>query len=187
MLVGEAGATHTLAAAVWPRETFPAGVSQAQRVVVISLLDGDLGSGTNAQFLQEFSQLAIAFVHALYRIAASSQGLGEQQQSTLALQVGMFGSRRIAMRTRPSAAQFAREQCLKIAGDSMLQTLGFIVHLVPRHAEDFVQHALDEVMTNRQPTGNLAAFAGELYSSILTDRHQPITLQTAQCHGYSWR
>ena len=59
----------------------------------------------------------------------------------------------------------------------MLQTLGFIVHLVPRHAEDFVQHAFDEVMADASRRAILRPEAVSCTASVLTDRHQAIALQ----------
>ena len=41
--------------------------------------------------------------------------------------------------------------------NGVLQPLGFFVNLVPLHAEDFTQHALDEMVAKRGAIGGFAA------------------------------
>ena len=56
----------------------------------------------------------------------------------------------------------------------MLQALGFFMDFRPLHAEDLVQHALDQVMANRQPPRDLPALTGQVDATFGGDRHQPI-------------
>ena len=66
----------------------------------------------------------------------------------------------------------------------MLQSFGFVMHLVPLHAEDLVQHALDQVMAHRELPRDLSSFGRQLHPAILADRNQSVALQPAQRHGY---
>jgi hypothetical protein len=43
----------------------------------------------------------------------------------------------------------------------VLQLLGFVVDFVPFHAENFGEHAFDQMMTVEQPIGDVAAGGSE--------------------------
>src|ERR1035441_4388718 len=129
-------------------------------------MDRNLGSGANTKPLQKLSQPAVALVNALHRITAARLRFGKQQQATFTLGAWRLRSRRIAMRTRPPAPQFAREQGFEVAGDGMFQALRFVMHFVPLHAEDLVQHAFDQVMPYGQSPGDLPSLCRELHSPV---------------------
>ena len=65
----------------------------------------------------------------------------------------------------------------------MLQPLRFVMHLVPFHAEDFVQHAFDEVVADGCATCNLAPGRCELDAAVVADRNQTIAFEAPQCHS----
>ena len=65
----------------------------------------------------------------------------------------------------------------------MLQLLGFIVNLVPLHAEDFGEHAFDEMMALENPVGDLAALFPECDFAGGADVDETVALQAADGHG----
>ena len=67
----------------------------------------------------------------------------------------------------------------------MFQALGFVVHLVPAHAKDFMKHAFDEVMAGDQLPRDLASFGSQLYTAVLADGDQAVAFQPAQSHSDS--
>ena len=67
-------------------------------------------------------------------------------------------------------SQFFAKLLLKRGGYRVFQPLCLIVDLVPRHPENLRQHALDQVMTNNSPFGDLPSLRGKPdVSSLLTD------------------
>ena len=69
----------------------------------------------------------------------------------------------------------------------MLQTLSLVVDLVPFHAEDFGQHALDQVMTVQNLVGDLAAVGSELNQTTLGYLNEAVAFEAPRCHGDGWR
>ena len=62
----------------------------------------------------------------------------------------------------------------------MFHLLGFIVDFVPLHAEDFRQHALDQVMAVHHAVGDFTALARERDFTGDRDANQPVAFQTAE-------
>ena len=50
------------------------------------------------------------------------------------------------MGTGASGAEFGQQLCFEVGGDGVLQAFGFVVNLPPFHAEEFGEHAFDEMM-----------------------------------------
>ena len=65
----------------------------------------------------------------------------------------------------------------------MLQPLGLFVNLVPLHAEDFAQHALDQVVANGGMVGVLAPRRGEAHNAVLAHFDVAVALQALERHG----
>jgi len=59
----------------------------------------------------------------------------------------------------------------------MLQALGLVVHPVPFHAEDFRQHALDQVVPHHRPESYLASGRSEFDPAVGAHGDQTVALQ----------
>src|SRR3984893_17371460 len=128
-----------------------------ERLVVIALNHVELDSGPDAAGIQEFEQMAIAFVNATYAVMVPGLGLGEQYQPAPLPAFRAFHLAEIAVRAGPPAAQLGEQLGFEIGRDRMFQALSFIVHLPPLHAEKFSQHAFNQVMTQRELPGDLVS------------------------------
>ena len=62
----------------------------------------------------------------------------------------------------------------------MLEAFGLVVSFPPFHAEHFREHALDEVMAQREAASDLASFRGEADFAAGFDANQAIFLEAAQ-------
>ena len=91
------------------------------------------------------------------------------------------------MGTRAATAEALDKLRLKVRGDGVFQALGFIVHLVPLHAEKLGEHALDEVVAQGKLVRDLPACSSQSYLTAGQDAHQTVSLQAAQCHGHRRR
>ena len=89
----------------------------------------------------------------------------------------------IAVRAGAAATQFGQQFALEVRGDGVLQTLGFVVDLVPLHAEDFREHALDQMVAKTELAGDFAAIRGQAYVSVAAHAHEAVFFQAA--HGHS--
>lgn len=69
----------------------------------------------------------------------------------------------------------------------MLHLLGFVVYLVPLHAENFREHALDQMMPIDDAFGNRASLFGQRDLARRRDSNQRVSLQSADRHGDSGR
>ncbi len=65
----------------------------------------------------------------------------------------------VAVRAGFAFAELFAQAALEIGGDGVLHLLGFVVDLVPLHAENFGEHALDQMWRFDQAVGDFAAFA----------------------------
>ena len=87
------------------------------------------------------------------------------------------------MRALAAATQLARQPRLEIRRNRVLQALRLIVDLVPLHAKDLRQHALDQVMAQRSALGDLAAGAGQAHATVALHPHKTILAQPTQSHA----
>ncbi len=69
----------------------------------------------------------------------------------------------------------------------MLQALRLLVNLVPLHAEDLAEHALDEVMTQGRAIGRLAPHRGEPHDAVCAHLYEAVALQPLERHGHGRR
>src|SRR3984885_16148168 len=72
----------------------------------------------------------------------------------------------VAMRADSSFAKFGEEFGFEVGRDGVLEAFGFVVDLPPFHAEEFGEHAFDEVVAQRELAGDLAAGGGETKVAI---------------------
>ena len=76
-------------------------------------------------------------------------GVGQKDQPSLTATGGAFHFAEIAVGTGASGAEFGQQLCFEVGGDGVLQAFGFVVNLPPFHAEEFGEHAFDEMMAQR--------------------------------------
>jgi len=69
----------------------------------------------------------------------------------------------------------------------VLEALGFLVDFVPLHAEDFAEHALDEVVAQGGAVGGFAAGLGEAHDAVFTDGDEAVALEALEGHGHGRR
>jgi len=89
----------------------------------------------------------------------------------------------IAMRADSPFAEFGEEFGFEVGRDGVLEAFGFVVDLPPFHAEEFGEHAFDEVVAQRELARDLAAGGGETKVAIGLNADQGILLQTANRHS----
>ena len=87
------------------------------------------------------------------------------------------------MRTGSAFAQFLFELGLEGRRDGVLQPLGLLVDLVPLHAEDLAEHALDEVMAERGAIGGFAARGRETHNAVCAHLDKAVALEPLEGHG----
>ena len=91
---------------------------------------------------------------------------------------------RIAVRTGPALAQFFPQFALEGRRNRVLQPLRLFVNLVPLHAEDLAQHALDQVVPQRRPVSRLSSRRRQAHNPVRAHLHKTIPLQPLQRHGH---
>ena len=83
----------------------------------------------------------------------------------------------------PAFAQLGQEFGFEVGRDGVFEALGFIVDLPPLHAEEFRQHAFDQVVAEGEFAGDLAAGGGEADVTVGWDANQAVFFQTTHGHG----
>src|SRR5271168_5205586 len=106
-----------------------------------------MSARTDGAFFQEFKQMPVAFVDAADHVILSRLRLGEQEQTAMPPAAGALHLAEVAVRAGAAASELGQQLGFEVWRDSMLQALRLIVHLVPLHAENLGQHALDEMVT----------------------------------------
>jgi len=107
----------------------------------------------------------------------------ETLQTTAPAIIWGIDANAIAMRTSSAVAQSFAQLVFEIGGDGVLQLLGFIVDLVPFHAENFRKHAFDEVMPVQEPAGYSAAGARQSDLPLAAHADELIALEPPDGHG----
>ena len=79
---------------------------------------------------------------------------------------GAFHLTHIAVRADSSFAKFGEELGFEVGRDGVFEAFGFVVDLPPFHAEQFGEHAFDEMMAQRELAGDLASGGGETKVTI---------------------
>src|SRR5260370_41095702 len=88
-----------------------------ERLIVIALDHVELDSGPDAAGIQEFEQMAIAFVDATYAVMVPWLGLGEQYQPAPLPAFRAFHLAEIAVRAGTAAAQLGEQLGLEVGRD----------------------------------------------------------------------
>src|ERR1700736_5664317 len=120
--------------------------------------------------------MSVAFVDSTDGVGLPRIGIGQQNQTATAAAGGTFQFAEISMRTRSSAAQLSQQLGFEVRGDSMFQTFGLVVNLPPLHAEEFGEHALDQVMAEGEFAGNLSTGRSQSHLTVALHTNQPFFL-----------
>ena len=131
--------------------------TQRQRVVVIGRHHAHHGARMNPEAVQIFEQPPVAFEDADHDGIRLGRRFIERTQTPIAAILRRVALHAIAVRARLAGAQLFEQSPLEIGRDGVLQLLGFVVDLVPLHAENLGEHALDQMMPVQQPVGDIAA------------------------------
>ena len=81
----------------------------------------------------------------------------ERTQAAVAPILRRVALHAIAVRAGLAGSELFEQPPLEVGRHRVLQLLGFFVDFVPFHAENFGQHALDQMMPVEQPIGDIAA------------------------------
>src|SRR6267154_2748735 len=157
--------------------------SEGESLVVVAFEEPQLGSGTDAAGFEEFEEVAVAFIDSADGVGGAGSGVGEQKEATMAAAGGAFHLAEVAVGTGAGLAQLGQEFGFEIGGDVVLEALGFVVNFPPFHAEEFGQHAFDEVVAEREFAGDLASGGGEAQVSVGLNADQAIFFKTTHRHG----
>ena len=153
----------------------PAGSrGQGQRLVVVAMRDVNFGAGANTALFQKLKQAAIAFIDAAHLKVLAGLSLRKQDQAAPAPAGGTLQLGQIAVRTRASTPEFGEQPGLEIWRNRVLQTFRLVVHLIPFHSENLGEHALDQVVANRQLAGDLSSGSGQANAAAGMHPHQAI-------------
>src|SRR6266699_2134385 len=135
--------------------------------------------GPDTSPFQKFQQVAVALVDPTYDVALSRLGVGEKHQASAAAAARALEFTEITMWAGSAAAQFGQQSRLKVGGDGMSQTSGFVVHPEPLHTENLGQHALDEVMAEGELARDLASGGGKSDMAVSLHSNQMVLFQPA--------
>src|SRR5580704_3345543 len=161
---------------------------KGQRLIVITSRNVHPRTRTDSATFQEFQQMPVALVDAADDIILSRVSVSEQHKASSSSALGTFEFAQVAVRAGAAAAQFGQQPGFKVGRDRMFQTLSFVVHPIPLHAEDLSQHTFDEVMAKRQLARDLASLRSQSDMAVALHLYQPVLFQPAQSHGDSgWR
>src|ERR1700728_2011520 len=145
--------------------------------------ESQLRSRPDTPVLQELEQPAVALVNSTDDVSIVDMGVGKQNQTATPATGRAFEFAQIAVRTGAARTQFRQKLGLEVRRDGMLQALRLVVNLPPLHAKKFGEHAFDQMMTQCQFAGNLAAGLSQANLAATRDPHQAVFLQAAQGHG----
>jgi hypothetical protein len=159
------------------------GSGESEGLIVIAFEEAQLCAGTNATGFEELEQAAVAFVDSTDGVSGRGWGIGEEQEAAMAAAGGTFHLAQIAVRTDSAFAQLGEEFGFEVGGDGVLEALGFIVDLPPFHAEEFAQHAFNEMVAEGELAGDLAAGGGETDVAIALDADECVLFKAAHGHG----
>lgn len=139
-------------------------------------------AGADGAFFQKLQKHAVAFINAADNVVLARFGGREQDQPAAGTRRGALGGHEVAVRAASAASDPGDQFGFEVGGDGMFEALGFVVNLPPFHAEDLVEHALDEVMADHGTARDFTAFGGELHATVLY-ADEAVALEPAERHG----
>src|ERR1700688_2734584 len=160
------------------------GSGQREGLIVVAFQEAQFRAGANAAGFEEFEETAVAFIDSTNGVGGAGRGIGEQEQAAMATTGWAFHLAEVAVGTDAFFAEFGEQLGFEVGGDGVLEALGFVVHLPPFHAEEFGEHAFNEVVAEGEFSGDLASGGSEANVAIGLDPNQAIFLETSNCHGY---
>ena len=107
--------------------------------------------------LRYSKQAPVTLEHAHHDGAGGGRHFVERPPAAIAAILRRVALHAVSMRAGFAGAEAFQKPALEIGGNGVLQLLGLFVHLVPFHAEDFGQHALDQMMPVEHTVGDVAA------------------------------
>ena len=156
-------------------------------LIVVLAEDFEGFAGADAGRVEECEELGVAFLEAGDGVALA---LGRLRELELALALalgGTDGEHGVAVRAGAALAELFPELGLEGRRDRVLQALRLLVNLVPLHAEDLAQHALDEVMAQGGVIGGFAALPGEAHDAVGAHLDEAVALEALEGHGHGRR
>ena len=141
------------------------------------------GTGPYVELLEVLQEAPVAFEHADDGEVLFDLTLIETLQAAAPAIVRRIDAHAIAVRTSSAFSQSFAQLAFEIGGDGVLQLLGFIVDLVPFHAEDFCEHALDEVVPVQETVRYSPAGARESDLPFAAYADELIALEPPDGHG----
>jgi len=145
---------------------FAGAGADAEGVVVVAREWGKGDTGADAESVEELEETCVAFVKARDNDGRTSAGFGEWKQAAALELRGSFGEDAISVRTFTFLAEALDELGFKGGRDDVLEAFGFGVNLVPLHAEDLGEHALNEVVAECGAVRGFASLGCELERAV---------------------
>jgi len=161
--------------------------ADAEGVVVVAREGREGDAGADADVVEELEKAFVALVKTCNDDSLTSGSFREGKKAAALELRGSFRKHAIAVWTLAFLTEALNELGLEGGGDDVLEALGFGVNLVPFHAEDFGEHALDEVMAEGGAMRGFAAFRGELERAVGGGVDVAVFAETAKGLGDSRR
>jgi hypothetical protein len=159
------------------------GGGEREGLVVVAFEETEFCAGADAAGFEEFEEAAVAFVDAADGVGGAGWCVGEEEEAAVAAAGGAFHLAEVAVRAGSGLAELGEEFGFEIGRDGVLEALGLVVNFPPFHAEDFGQHAFDEVVAEGEFAGDLASGGGEAEVAVGLDADQAVFFQAADRHG----
>jgi hypothetical protein len=159
------------------------GGGEGESVVVVTLENGELGTGLDGEGVEEFEEFSVALVDAANLDELTGRDFVEGEPAGLTAEGGGIEFGVGAVRAGFAGTEFAGEEFFEVLGNGMFEALGFLVDLEPLHTEDFDKHPLNEVVAIEDAIGNLATFGGELDVPAGGNVEIAVALEAANSHG----
>jgi|SRR5579863_4379922 len=159
------------------------GGGEGEGLIVVAFEDAQFRGGADAAGFEEFEEATVALVDSADGVSDAGLGVGKEEQSTMTATGGAFHLAHIAVRADAAFAELGEEFGFEVGGDGMFEALGFVVNFPPFHAEEFGEHAFDEVMAKGELAGDLASGGGEAEVAVGLNADEGIFFQAAHGHG----
>lgn len=149
--------------------------------------DADFAAWLDAGTMQKAQEFRVALKEAADGAMGAFGRVGQRDQAPVAALVRRLRQDEIAVGAGSLFAQLFDQQSFESGGDGVLEALGLVVDLVPGHAEDLREHALDEVVAEGGAVGGFASGGGEAEDAVVVDFDKSIAAKAAKGHGDSRR
>ena len=153
------------------------------RAVVVPSLNRNANAWTDTFFIEELQQPTVALIDARDPVSSPDRGLCQQARPPYGAPPRCVVPT-VSVRTGVLVTQFLNQLFFECRGYGVFESLGFVMHLVPRHAENLGQHPLNQVVTNDGPFRDLSSLSCQLNVAVALDGNQTVLAQALQrkCH-----